>query len=236
MKTLVIIPAYNEELNIERVIKELRAIEPDVDYVIINDGSKDATADICREKGFNFIDLPINLGLSGAVSTGMKYAYYNGYDCALQYDGDGQHRPEYIQKLVDTMKSTNCDIVIGSRFKERKQGASARMLGSRLIQFAILITSGKRLYDVTSGMRLYKRNIIQQFVLNAAYRPEPDTLAFFLRNGVKIEEVQVEMAERVAGSSYLNLKNSFLYMLHNLTTILVFQWFLKPIGGKKKCQ
>ena len=115
------IPAYNEELNIERVVNNLIENYPQYDYVVINDGSKDDTAKICREKGFHLIDLPINLGLSGAVQAGMRYAWQNGYDAAIQIDGDGQHRPEFIEKLAEELDKDNAQIVIGSRFVTQKK-------------------------------------------------------------------------------------------------------------------
>src|SRR5574344_2624219 len=121
MKVLIIIPAYNESGNIERVVNNLLTNYPQYDYVVINDGSSDNTAEICRNNHFNLIDLPVNLGLAGAFQTGMKYAWTKGYEAALQFDGDGQHRAEYISSMINEMETSNADIVIGSRFvSERK--------------------------------------------------------------------------------------------------------------------
>ena len=106
MKVLIIIPAYNEAENIERVVGNLQKNYSQFDYVVVNDGSKDKTAEICRKNGFNFVDLPVNLGLAGAFQTGMKYAYNKNYDAAIQFDGDGQHRPEYIEKMAKKMLRT----------------------------------------------------------------------------------------------------------------------------------
>ena len=123
MRLLMIIPAYNESENIERVVRSVQETYPEYDYVVVNDGSKDDTAQICKRKHFNYLDLPINLGLSGGIQAGMKYAYQYGYDALIQIDGDGQHQASYIEKLVKCMEETHADIVIGSRFKEIKKRA-----------------------------------------------------------------------------------------------------------------
>ena len=225
MKILVVIPAYNEEANIERVVKNLIDNYPQYDYVLVNDGSSDDTRKICAKKGYNFLDLPINVGLAGAIRAGIRYANYHGYDYAVQIDGDGQHDPKYIKDMLEKMRSAQADIVIGSRFKEKKKPHSMRMLGSRIISGAIkLTTGGKNIEDVTSGMRLFNKRMIKNFGYNMHYSPEPDTIAYLLNCDIKIEEIQVEMYERIAGTSYLNLKNSVWYMLKMLFSILVFQW------------
>ena len=225
MNLLIIIPAYNEAENIERVVNNLRENYPQYDYVVVNDGSSDDTRKICAKKGYNFLDLPINVGLAGAIRAGIRYANYHGYDYAVQIDGDGQHDPKYIKDMLEKMRSAQADIIIGSRFKEKKKPHSMRMLGSRIISGAIkLTTGGKKIEDVTSGMRLFNKRMIKNFGYNMHYSPEPDTIAYLLNCGIKIEEIQVEMYERIAGTSYLNLKNSVWYMLKMLFSILVFQW------------
>ena len=225
---LIIIPAYNEEDSIVSVVEEIIANYPQYDYVVINDGSTDATRKVCADNGINFLDLPVNLGLSGAIRSGMKYANYYGYEYAIQIDGDGQHNPEYIDGMLKCMERTQADIVIGSRFKTQRKPFTARMVGSQIITYAIWLTA-KRKYigDVTSGMRLFNKKMIKIFGYRINYSPEPDTLAFLLNHGVKIEEVQVTMRERMAGSSYLSVKNSMMYMLHVLFNVLVFQWVRK---------
>ena len=225
-KVLLIIPAYNEAENIERVVDNIINNFPQYDYVIINDGSKDATRKICKNRGYNLLDLPINLGLAGAVQSGMKYANYHGYDYVVQIDGDGQHMPEYIEKMLEEMEQTSCDIVIGSRYKTESKPINLRMIGSQIITFAIFATTkGKYIGDVTSGMRLFNKSMIKRFGYQINYGPEPDTLAYLINCGIKIEEVQVEMQERIAGTSYLNIGNSVRYMVQMLFAIIVFQWF-----------
>ena len=228
MKILIIIPAYNEAENIERVVDNLIENYPQYDYVIINDGSTDDTRKICARRGYYLLDLPINVGLSGAIKSGMRYANYYGYDYVLQLDGDGQHDPMYIKDLQACMEQTGADIVIGSRFKTERKPINSRMIGSQLITTAIFLTTkGKYIGDVTSGMRLFNKKMIKRFGYDMHYSPEPDTLAYLLNCGVKIEEVQVQMHERIAGVSYLNFKSSIWYMMKMMFSIFLFQWVRK---------
>ncbi|SFH53713.1 Glycosyltransferase involved in cell wall bisynthesis [Lachnospiraceae bacterium NLAE-zl-G231] len=223
-KILVIIPAYNEAMNIEKVVNNLKENFPEYDYVIINDGSTDDTRKICIQNRYNMLDLPINLGLGGAIRSGMKYANYYGYDYVVQLDGDGQHQPQFIADMMEQMEKCKADIIIGSRFKNRKKTFTLRMIGSQLITYAILLTTGKYIGDVTSGMRLFNKGMIKKFGYQMNYSPEPDTLAYLLRCGYKIEEVQVDMLERIAGKSYLSIGRSLDYMIRRLFAILFFQW------------
>ena len=196
--------------------------------MIINDGSTDDTRKICARRGYNLLDLPINVGLSGAIKSGMRYANYYGYDYVLQLDGDGQHDPMYIKDLQACMEQTGADIVIGSRFKTERKPINSRMIGSQLITTAIFLTTkGKYIGDVTSGMRLFNKKMIKRFGYDMHYSPEPDTLAYLLNCGVKIEEVQVQMHERIAGVSYLNFKSSIWYMMKMMFSIFLFQWVRK---------
>lgn len=227
MKVLIIIPAYNEASNIKRVVENLKTNYPEYDYLVINDGSKDNTASICRENSYYLLDLPINLGLAGGVQAGFKYAYENGYDAVLQFDGDGQHQPQYIEQMLKQMGEHKADIIIGSRFVEKKKPKSLRMLGSNLIQKIIYVTTRKNIIDPTSGMRLFNEDMIKRFAYTMNYGPEPDTISYLIRCGAKVEEVQVEMKERQAGESYLNLKRSIQYMLHMCMSIIFIQIFRK---------
>lgn len=223
---LIIIPAYNEEKSIERVVRHVIEDFPEYDYVVVNDGSKDDTSKICRKNNFNLIDLPVNLGLAGAFQTGLKYAYKQGCQYAIQYDADGQHKAEYIEKMLNEIKK-GYDIVIGSRFIDSKRPHTMRMLGSRIISSAIWLTTGKKVKDPTSGMRMFNRAMLKEFALNLNYGPEPDTISYLLREGVRLSEVQVEMDERLEGESYLNMVRSVKYMVHMVVSILVIQNFRK---------
>lgn len=225
MNVLIIIPAYNEEKNLPRVISQLQQVCPQYDYIIINDGSTDGTEALCERNHYHHISLPVNLGLTNAFRTGMKYACYKGYDMVLQFDADGQHLPEYIQPMVECMEREQCDVVIGSRYVEGKMPLGMRSVGSRLIRHAIRLTTGRALSDPTSGMRLYNKRVIRQFTKDENSAPEPDTLSYLFRLGADIREVQVEMADRMEGTSYLTPVNASKYMLHMLMSIFIFQWF-----------
>ncbi len=221
-KVLIIIPAYNEEENIQRVISELRENYAQYDYIVINDGSRDRTPDILDKNRFIHIDMPINVGLACGVQTGMMYAYKNGYDYAVQYDGDGQHDAAYIKDMIDVMD--DCDICIGSRFANKKKPLSLRMFGSNIIELAVKITTGKTIKDPTSGMRMFNRATMKIMANSIDYGPEPDTVAHLIRSGARVKEVQVTMRERIAGESYLSLTRSIKYMLHMCFSILFIQW------------
>ena len=227
-RPLLIVPAYNEEATIAEVIQGIR--REGFDYVVVNDGSTDATLSICREAGFNVIDLPVNLGLAGAFQTGMIYACRHGYDCAVQFDADKQHRPEYVSALVEA--AADHDIVIGSRFVERKKPRTLRMAGSRLISFAIRLTTGRTLKDPTSGMRCFNRRMMELLAYGINVGPEPDTLAYLIRSAhARVCEVQVTVDERSAGKSYLNMKTSIAYMVRILLSVLLIQFFRKKLAG-----
>lgn len=225
-RLLVLIPAYNEAESICGTVEGLRPyLQEGWDYIIVNDGSKDNTAQICRDHGYHLLDLPVNLGLTGAFLAGMKYALRKGYDCIVQFDGDGQHRPEYLEPMMNQLESEKLDIVIGSRFVSDVKPHNLRMLGSDLIAFAIRISSGKKLSDPTSGMRMFDKDMIQEFCKNLNYGPEPDTIAYLIRRGAQVGECQVHMNERTAGVSYLNLSRSIHYMLNMMISILMVQFF-----------
>lgn len=224
-RVIAVVPAYNERDNIVSTIEDLRSNAPGVDYVIVNDGSKDDTLSICRERGYNVIDLPVNLGLAGAFQTGMRYAYEHGYDYAIQFDADGQHSAAYIYEMIRVAEAKDANIVIGSRFATQKKPLSARMAGSVLISAMILLTTRKRIQDPTSGMRLFDRQMIPLFANEMDFGPEPDTISLLMRWGYKVEETQVEMRERTAGESYLNFTKSITYMLRMSISILLVQWF-----------
>ena len=225
-KLLIVIPAYNEEANIEKVVGNLVANYPQYDYVVVNDGSRDHTAAICRANGYRLIDLPVNLGLAGAFQTGLRYAAENGYDCAIQMDADGQHKPEYIAPMLAELED-GADIVIGSRFLTVKKPKTLRMLGSYIISWAIRLTTGRAICDPTSGMRLFNRAMVEEFAQNLNYGPEPDTISSLIKNGAVVKEVQVKMGERTAGQSYLTFYKSVQYMVKMAISILLIQWFRK---------
>ena len=226
MRLLMVIPAYNEEDNIVRVVNTIKERYKEYDYVVVNDGSTDHTSKRCHKNGFEIIDLPVNLGLAGAFQAGLKYAYQKKYDCVLQFDADGQHKPEYIKDMLEKLEQ-GYDIVIGSRFINKRKEHSLRMVGARMLTVAIKLTTGKRIADPTSGMRMFNKAMIKEFAVNMNYGPEPDTISYLLKQGASIAEVQVEMDERIAGTSYLSFTKSAMYMFRMLTSIFFIQNFRK---------
>ena len=216
MKILIIIPAYNEAESIKSVIYNLKKTVPYVDYIVINDCSKDATARICEENKFNYISLPVNLGIGGGVQTGYKYAWEKGYDIAIQHDGDGQHDPLYIEQIIQPIISKQADITIGSRFIEREgfQSSKSRRLGIAFLSGLIYFFSGTKIKDVTSGYRAVNKEYIQFYAENyPADYPEPEAIIAASLNGARIKEIPVVMKERENGVSSINLTKSIYYMI-----------------------
>lgn len=193
----------------------------------MNDGSLDRTSQLCKEGHYHLLSLPLNLGLSGAFRTGMKFAYRNGYDCAIQFDADGQHDPAYIPVMLERMQQTNADIVIGSRYVEDRRNFALRAAGNQLINAFIRLTTGANIADSTSGMRLYNRRIIRFYSQYINFDPEPDTIAYLIRCGARVEEVQVRMRARLGGQSYFHLSSIARYMTRVCGSILFMQWFLR---------
>lgn len=225
MNTLLVIPAYNEEDCIVSTIEELRSVAPDRDFIIVNDGSSDKTEELCRAHGYPHLSLPINTGLTCGFQTGLKYALEHGYDAVMQFDADGQHMPHFVDELIRDMEKTGADIVIGSRFVTERKSFSARMIGSRLISGIIRLTTGARIADPTSGLRLFSKPVMEQLASKRDFGPEPDSIAYLVRHGAKVAEVQVKMRERTSGQSYLTAFKSVQYMLRACVSILFVQWF-----------
>ena len=223
MRLLIVIPAYNESENIVSVVEELKTVVPQYEYVIVNDGSRDKTSEICREKGYNLLDLPANLGLTGAFQTGVRYACEKGYDAVIQIDGDGQHDPKYIRSMAEKMEKDGADLVIASRFIEEKRKLTMRTFGNSVLDAAIRITTGKKITDSTSGMRMYGKRLLELMATDLNSTPEPDTVAYLLLCGAKVVECQVTMRDRTAGESYLNPWRSIAYMAHMSSSICLIQ-------------
>lgn len=224
-KVLIIVPAYNEEENILKVAKGLEE-HKEYDYIIINDGSKDNTLDILRENNLNHVDLVFNLGIGGAMQTGYKYAYQNGYDIAVQLDGDGQHDPKYIKNIIDPVIDGKCDMCIGSRYLDDTtsefQSTFMRRLGKSLITGIIKMLYKVTITDPTSGFRAVNSEIIEKFAKSYPIEyPEPDSTSEMLGDGHKVLEVPVKMYERQGGVTSINLKGSVSYMIKVPLAILI---------------
>lgn len=213
MKALVIIPAYNEESNLPFVLKDLEGFAGDI--LVVNDGSKDATAEVARRSGAPCVSHPFNLGIGGSVQTGLKYARRNGYDYAIQFDGDGQHRADQIEKIVARIESGEADLVIGARtLPEGYKCGFTRKIGSVIFCLLIRLLTGKRIADPTAGFRCYGPNAIRLFSI--AYPddyPEVESIITASRNGLTVVEAPVLMRPRQSGHSSINRRKSAYYML-----------------------
>lgn len=238
MKVLLIIPAYNEEENILRVCKNIENYSKEIEYVVINDGSKDNTKKILQENNLNHIDLIENLGIGGAVQTGYKYAYENEYDIAIQFDGDGQHDINYIPNICEPILQKKADMVIGSRYLDRNissfKSTFMRRLGSNIISFLIKICTKTKITDPTSGFRAVNKKIIQEFAKSyPTDYPEPESIVDVTNLGYSIVEVPVSMNERIGGVSSINLWKSIYYMLKVSLAIIIDSLNKRR---KSKCQ
>ena len=230
MKVLIIIPAYNEEASILKTIKTIENFDNDtpfeLDYIIINDGSTDSTKKVIEQNKLKAVHLIKNLGIGGAVQTGYLYAYYNEYDVAVQFDGDGQHDIQSIEALVMPIIKGEVDFTIGSRFVKNSPSkfktSFSRRLGINLISFFIKLKTGHTILDVTSGYRAANKNIIAQFANTYPRKyPEPETNALLIKQGKRVEEVGVNMFERLEGQSSITPIKSIRYMIEVLTSILL---------------
>lgn len=238
MRVLLIIPSYNEEANVlnnyNKIVKFNENSKIKYDAIVINDGSKDKTEEICKKNNIPYISLIHNLGIGGAVQTGYKYAYDNDYDIAVQFDGDGQHDVNYVKNIIDPIMNNESDMVIGSRFIDKSssefKSSMTRRLGIKIISFFIKIVTRKKIYDTTSGFRAANRTIIKKFKSEYPVEyPEPITTVEILKKGYKVKEVPVSMNERENGTSSIKAWKNIYYMLNVILSIIIL-----GIGGKKK--
>ena len=223
-KVLIIIPAYNEEKNLPKLTEKLEKMYPQYDYVVVNDGSEDHTKELCRKEGISVINLPVNLGIGGAVQTGYKYGSENGYDIAVQIDGDGQHDIAYLDKLLEPLRNNSADVVIGSRFirKEGFQSSRLRRTGIVFLSRLIRLLTGVRVYDVTSGFRAVNRRFVEIYAQDySSDYPEPEAMVSAIMEGGRVLEVPVVMKERESGTNSINLVRSVYYMIKVTLAVLL---------------
>ena len=230
MKILLIVPSYNEEDNVlsnyKKIIDYNKKHNTNYDVIVINDGSKDKTEEICIENNIPHISLVHNLGIGGAVQTGYKYAYENDYDVAVQFDGDGQHDVRYVKDIIKPIKENKADMVIGSRFIDKSssnfKSSKARRIGITLISFFIKLITGKKIYDTTSGFRAANKKVIERFVDNYPVEyPEPVSTTEVLRLGYNDEEIPVSMNERENGVSSIKACKNVYYMVNVILSIVI---------------
>jgi len=224
-RRLAIVPAYNEERSVTKVVEEIKHSLPQVETLVVNDGSTDLTSEKAKASGAIVLDLPFNLGIGGAMQAGYKYAYEKGYNIAIQVDGDGQHDPKEIPKLLEALEEKQVDLAIGSRFigdmAEYKTSAM-RMLGISILSKVISFIVGQKVTDPTSGFRAANRKAIQLFASNYPQDyPEPEALIFLSKSGLKMLEVPVKMNQRYAGESSITKVRSIYYMVKILLAIFV---------------
>ena len=231
-KVLIIIPAYNEEKSILKVVNGIydynKKNKTKYDVIVINDGSKDNTEQILCENSIPHIKLVQNLGIGGAVQTGYKYALINGYDIAIQFDGDGQHDVAYVKNLIEPLRDKKANLSIGSRFIEKNasefKSSFARRLGIKLISLFIKLKTGKKVYDTTSGFRAADRKVIEIFSNHYPVEyPEPISTVNILLNKYNVSEIPVSMNERKEGKSSISSWKNVYYMINVLLSIIVFK-------------
>ena len=226
MKVLLIIPAYNEEDNILNTCNKIKEFSNELEFVFINDGSKDNTLKILEENNINHINLINNLGIGGAVQTGYKYAFENGYDIAIQFDGDGQHDVNYVPNICEPILNGQANMVIGTRYLDKKsskfQSTFMRRFGSRLISFVIKMCTSKKITDPTSGFRAVDKKVIEEFARDYPTEyPEPESTACMLHKKYKVSEVPASMNERQGGKSSIRFLKTADYMVKVCLTIII---------------
>jgi glycosyltransferase involved in cell wall biosynthesis len=233
-KILVIIPVYNEEGSIEKVIEEVKNYLPQVDILVVNDGSTDLTSQKAKARGVIVLDLPFNLGIGGAMQAGYKYAYEKSYGIAIRLDGDGQHDPGEIPKLLQALEERKVDIIIGSRFigDSEYKGSMMRRVGISILSRVISIIVGQEVTDPTSGFSSANRKVIQLFAFGYPQDyPEPEALVLLRRCGLRFGEVPVSMNQRYSGESSITKMRSIYYMVKILLAIFVDCFKRKPLIG-----
>ena len=224
LRRVAIVPGYNEEGSIGAVIDEIRAVDPEIEIVVVDDGSRDRTAEAAASRGARVLQLPFNLGIGGAVQTGYRFAHEHGFDLALRVDGDGQHDPAQFAVLAGPVLSGHADIAVGSRFIGRKgyRSSRSRRLAIRVLAWTVTLIVGGRVTDPTSGFQVANRRAI---ALYAAYYPhdypEVEATVLAAKAGLRRAEVPVELRERSAGRSSIGAVRSVYYMVKVMLAVLV---------------
>lgn len=241
MRTLVFIPAWNEEASIATVIEGVREHMPDVDVLVVDDGSIDGTVAQAREAGAIVASLPFNQGLGAALQTGYLYALREGYDCCAHLDADGQHPPAEVGRLLEEVRGDRADLVIGSRYRDRGPAESddyrptiSRRIGTSVFRFFLTLATRQRFTDTTSGMRAANRRVMVLFSEN--YSPdfaEIESLQLAVREGLRVEEVPVRMLERVGGTSFLTPVRSAFFIFKGMIVLLVGQFRPRGAGAER---
>ena len=240
LRRIAIVPALNEEHSIGRVIDELRAFDPGLDVVVVDDGSVDGTSRVAAAKGARVLRLPFNLGIGGAVQTGFRYAFERGYDVAVRVDGDGQHDPAQLGRVLEPVLSGDADIAVGSRFASEGvsgyRSSRPRRIGILLLAWIVSRIVGRRVTDTTSGFQALNREGIALFARDYPHDyPEVEATVMVFRHRLRLLEVPVSMREREHGSSSITALRSVYYMVKVLLAIFVglFRRDVVPSEGSK---
>lgn len=235
-KILVLIPCYNEEENIVATVERLKSTCPAVDFLVINDCSTDQSAALLRAHGYPYLDLPVNLGIGGGVQCGYRYARDNGYDVAVQMDGDGQHDPAYLLSVVDPVLRGEADLCIGSRFLtgDGFQSSFMRRVGIRFLSAMIRLLCGERILDVTSGFRATNARMTAYFADHyASDYPEPEAILAASLAGYRVGEAPVVMRERQGGVSSISSVKSAYYMIKVSLSLIIDRLSIKRVREGK---
>jgi glycosyltransferase involved in cell wall biosynthesis len=233
VRTLVFIPAWNEQASVAGVIADVRAAIPEADVLVVDDGSTDQTTARARECGALVATLPFNQGLGAALQTGYLYALREGYDCCAHLDADGQHPAPEVARLLEVVRADRADLVIGSRYHDPDAEAQSddyrptlsRRIGTSVFRFFLTLATRQRFTDTTSGMRAANRRVMILFSEN--YSPdfaEIESLQLAVREGLRVEEVPVRMLERAGGTSFLTPVRSAFFIFKGVVVLLVGQF------------
>jgi len=223
-RRIAIVPAFNEEANIGRVLDELRAFDAGLEVVVISDGSVDHTAEVAAAHGAHVVRLPFNLGIGGAVQTGFRYAWENGYELAVRCDGDGQHDPAELPKVLAPVLAGEADIVVGSRFAGDSgyQSSATRRIGIRLLALVVSAIARQRVTDTTSGFQALNRKALELFASDYPHDyPEVEGMVMTIKHRLRLREVPVRMREREHGRSSITALRSIYYMAKVLVALFV---------------
>lgn len=232
---LIIVPAFNEEAAITGVVDEIRQVLPDAPVLVIDDASIDGTKDRARAAGARVLALPYHLGLGGCVQAGYKLAYELGYDYVIRVDGDGQHNPADIPRILETLQRSGCHMVIGSRYHDPGGGHTSLLRGIGIVMFRFVLRPilGKPVRDPTSGFVGVNRQALEVFTKSFPLEyPEIETLVVLQRKRFQFQEVACGMRPRQAGRSSITPVKSLYYIVHVL--LGVFVNILKFEGRRRK--
>jgi len=234
LKRVAIVPAFNEEASVGRVIDEVRALDPGFDVAVVDDGSTDRTAGVAADRDAYVIRLPFNLGIGGAMQTGFRFAFERGYDIAVQVDGDGQHDPAQLPKILRPVLDGEADLVVGSRFSGEGEyrSTATRRVGIRIFAGVVSAVVGQRVTDTTSGFRAVNRKAIALFAADYPHDyPEVEATVMCVKHKLRLTEVPVAMRERTGGRSSITALRSVYYMTKVLLAIFVgmFRRYALPL-------